>query len=355
MESHHAFHKVQKLHITKTLLESKDGVVSKWGNDCSDVLSQWPVFKSSKLLVGLGSLLDISVMSRTYAMDTIVCDDSFLLMVLFAGMTVENLLELSKQWHASLMDEYLRSDNYLYNGLVGTKYQSVKHFQQRRDAKCAGTKRTLDMCNMMAYCECGSATFDYRDGDRICTSCGDCVKDCGDSNACVSDVERLQIKKSKRAPYDNIFYMVLHLQRIQAKESGFIPPAVIADVQNQIKKYKKDMDKLAVTDVHQYLSDTGHQKYYINEHRILCIVSNQQPNVIPAVKEDVLVDMFKLVSENWDAMRKGRRKSMLTYTFLLHKFCEIQGWDDLKALFKLPKKTESHEEIWKDIVKYLNW
>jgi hypothetical protein len=351
MESHHAFHKVQKLHITKTLLEYKDGVVSKWGIDCSDVLSQWPIFKSSKLLVGLGTLLDISVVSRTFAIDAIACNDNFLLMVLFSGMTVESLLKLDKS--ASLKDEYLRSDNYLYNGLVGAKYQSVKHVQQRRNAKCAGVKRTLDMCNATVSCECGSVTFDYRDGDRICTSCGDCVKDCGDSNACVTDAERLETKKSKRAPYDNVFYMVLHLQRIQAKESGFIPPVVIADVQRQVKKYGKD--KLTVADIHQHLSDTGHQKYYINEHRILCIVSKQPPNVIPAVKEDVLVAMFRLVSENWEAIRQGRRKSMLTYTFLLHRFCEIQGWDDLKELFKLPKKTEVHEDIWKDIVKYLNW
>ena len=357
MESYDAVLIMQKWHVIKDLENSVNASVVEWAMNCRCLMAKWPVWSMPSICTeGIGRFVKMYVTPVAKVIDA-VNDDTFNVMVLFSGLDIDSLVTLSAtDMHPTQTDEYIRSQNSLFTGLVKRHHVSVKRARLQKDAKCAGTKRAISMCSSVPKChQCNNTSFHYRNGDRICVQCGDCVVDHGDDNSCVIDAERLQIKKAKRAPYNNVSYAMLHLQRVQAKESGFIPSSVLNAVNAEIVKHKKDKDTLCVNDIHSYLSNTGNQKFYINEWRILCIVRSCKPNVIPQEREDVLIDMFLQVSDNWNAIRKDRRKSMLTYNYLFHKFCELQRWNDTKELFKIPKKTTVHDEIWKDCVALLGW
>ena len=54
----------------------------------------------------------------------------------------------------------------------------------------------------------------------------------------------------------------------------------------------------------------------------------------------------------------NNRKNFLSYSYVLHKFCELIELDDLLIYFPLLKsreKLQQQDQIWKDICKSLKW
>ena len=52
------------------------------------------------------------------------------------------------------------------------------------------------------------------------------------------------------------------------------------------------------------------------------------------------------------------RKNFLSYSYVLHKFCELLEYDHLLPYFTLLKsreKLQQQDKIWKDICKDLQW
>ena len=68
--------------------------------------------------------------------------------------------------------------------------------------------------------------------------------------------------------------------------------------------------------------------------------------------------MFKDIQIPFRQVCPSNRKNFLSYYYVLHKFVELLGIDELKSSFPLLKSREKlHEQdkIWKQICKILKW
>ena len=68
--------------------------------------------------------------------------------------------------------------------------------------------------------------------------------------------------------------------------------------------------------------------------------------------------MFFAIQEPWEIYKQPNRKNFLSYSFVLHKFCELLELDHLLDCFPLHKQLDilmENDSIWKKICTYLNW
>ena len=68
--------------------------------------------------------------------------------------------------------------------------------------------------------------------------------------------------------------------------------------------------------------------------------------------------MFKDIQIPFETHRPPKRINFLSYSYVLHKFCELQMLDQYLKYFPLLKSREKlriQDKIWKKICKDLRW
>ena len=99
-------------------------------------------------------------------------------------------------------------------------------------------------------------------------------------------------------------------------------------------------------------------KYYEHIPYILNrITGKTNPQLTPDLEEK-LRNMFKEIQVPFLKHSPSNRKNFLSYSYVLHKFVELLGYNQYTNCFLLLKSREKlHQQdmIWKDICKYLKW
>ena len=68
--------------------------------------------------------------------------------------------------------------------------------------------------------------------------------------------------------------------------------------------------------------------------------------------------MFREIQEPFEKCKPHDRKNFLSYSFVLHKFCQLLELDELLSNFPLLKsrsKLMQQDQIWKGICRELDW
>lgn len=127
----------------------------------------------------------------------------------------------------------------------------------------------------------------------------------------------------------------------------------------EIKKERiTNLASLTQDKIRSYLKKLGYNKYYEHIPHIICRLNGKQPPSISPEIEEKLRRMFKEIQEPFAKVCPKTRKNFLSYSYVLHKFAELLGFDELKNLFPLLKSREKlhqQDKIWKGICKELNW
>ena len=74
--------------------------------------------------------------------------------------------------------------------------------------------------------------------------------------------------------------------------------------------------------------------------------------------EEELRRMFKEIQIPFHKFCPKDRKNFLSYSYVLHKFCELLELDELLEYFPLlksPQKLMEQDQVWKKFCKYLKW
>ncbi len=149
------------------------------------------------------------------------------------------------------------------------------------------------------------------------------------------------------------------MSQIQAKESTDIPHDVFDKILLEIKKERiTNMMDVTTEKIRAYLKKLGLNKYYEHAPHILCRLNGKQPPIISQDTEEKLRRMFKEIQEPFMKVCPKNRKNFLSYSYVLHKFVELLGLDELKEQFPLLKSREKlHQQdlIWKDICRLNSW
>jgi hypothetical protein len=208
-----------------------------------------------------------------------------------------------------------------------------------------------DGSNRIIYCnECKiEKILDTTESAYICSWCGD-------AENIILDEER-QIKNY--SPYQRINHFKEWLNQFQSKQSPDIPEQVFKDLMKLLnQKRVSDLSKLKVNDIKYYLKKLGYNKYYEHTLYIINKLNNLPPLKITNDMEKIFIKMFQDIQEPWQLYKPQNRINFLSYSYVLHKFCELLNLNHLLEFFPLYKdqnKIRENDQIWKKICNYLDW
>jgi hypothetical protein len=222
------------------------------------------------------------------------------------------------------------------------------------------SKRIYNPMKMCEKCEIEKTYFGGL-GEYVCEECG--------------EVEMIMTETEKQSynepipdrpgyPYKRINHFSEWLSQFQAKESVDIPDEVYNEILSELLKSKfKDKKKLARpffkrSFMRKILKKLGYQQYYEHTMHIISKLSNVPPPTISRETEDTFREMFKQIQEPFDRHCPKTRVNFLSYSYVLHKFCELLELDEFIKCFPLLKsrdKLRQQDKMWENMCDDLRW
>jgi hypothetical protein len=208
-----------------------------------------------------------------------------------------------------------------------------------------------DGSNRIKYCiECNvEKILDAGESSYVCSVCGD-------SEEIILDEDR-QIKEY--SPYKRINHFKEWINQFQAKETTEIPENIFLEIINEINKNRiKDLTKLDRDKMKQLLKKLGYNNLYEHIPYIINKLSGLDSPTINRHIEMKFIDMFAKIQDQWEIYKPKGRKNFLSYSYVLHKFCQLLELDHLLNSFPLLKSIKNlkeQEQVWEKICKSLKW
>ena len=186
---------------------------------------------------------------------------------------------------------------------------------------------------------------------------------CGMTENIVIDSEkpsyREPLQETSYFCYKRINHFNEWLSQFQAKESTEIPDNVYDQIINEIKKLRiTNMLKLTPDKMREILKKLKLNKYYEHVPHIINKLSGLPPPIMSREIEEKLRSMFKEIQEPFLEVCPKDRKNFLSYSYVLHKMCELLGLDQFLNCFPLLKSREklhNQDIMWKQITYRLKW
>jgi len=199
-------------------------------------------------------------------------------------------------------------------------------------------------------------TLIHSEGIYVC-------KICGEVENIIIDSEKPNYKdptpEKSGYPYKRINHFNEWLSQFQAKESTCIPELVYNSILNELKKIRfTDLSKLNIKKVKSILKKLRLQQYYEHIPHIISKITGNNPPEISRETEEVLRHMFRDIQIPFEKHCPKTRTNFLSYSYVLHKFCQLLELDDFIKCFPLLKSREKlrqQEKIWKNICNELGW
>ena len=208
-----------------------------------------------------------------------------------------------------------------------------------------------DGSNRIKYCtECKiEKILDMTESAYICPCCGD-------SEMIILDEDR-QIKDY--SPYRKVNHFREWLNQFQAKQSPDIPENVFIDIVKELNKRRiTDLSILDKKKMKAILKKLEYNIYYEHVAYIINKLNNLPPPKITRDMEKLFIGMFFKIQDPWEMYKHPDRKNFLSYSYVLHKFCELLELDHLLDCFPLHKDSDKimeNDQLWEKICKHLKW
>jgi predicted RNA-binding Zn-ribbon protein involved in translation (DUF1610 family) len=196
----------------------------------------------------------------------------------------------------------------------------------------------------------------HSEGRYTCTNCGV-------SEEIIIDSDKPNYKDpipdKKAYAYKRMNHFSEWLSQVQGRESTHIPDEVYNNILEELQKNRfTNLTKLDQDQVKDILKKLGLNKYYEHTTHIINKLSGLPPPNIPRDIEEKLKLMFRDIQEPFEKHRPSGRKNFLSYSYVLHKFCQLLELDEYLPFFKLLKSTEKLREqdrIWLGVCNSLKW
>ncbi|VVU94883.1 Poxvirus Late Transcription Factor VLTF3 like [seawater metagenome] len=194
------------------------------------------------------------------------------------------------------------------------------------------------------------------DGMFICTKCGDC-------EMAIVDSDRPNYKDPSKDTSTYAYKRINHfnewLNQFQAKESTEIPKDVYDKVLLEINRLRiTNLAELSADKMRKILKKLRLNKYYEHIPHIINKLNGLPPPKLSRETERKLRHMFREIQEPFTLYRPKGRKNFLSYSYILHKFCELLELDEFLPCFPLLKSHEKllqQDKVWKKICQHVNW
>lgn len=206
--------------------------------------------------------------------------------------------------------------------------------------------------DQLESCDCGGRMIHHAAQAELA-----CDK-CGKIEMYIESYSRQEDNEGGMA-YKRINHLTECLNALQGKEGTTVPDEVIEKVRAEFKKNRiSSTSEIKPSKVKQYLKKLGYSAYYENIHTIANTISGMPTLKLSLELEKKLKDMFNLIQDPFYKHKSPKRKNFLSYNYVLYKFCELLGEDDLLIYFpllKCQKNLHVQDTIWKKICEELSW
>lgn len=159
--------------------------------------------------------------------------------------------------------------------------------------------------------------------------------------------------------YKRINHFNEWLMQFQAKETTDIPDDVYHKIYVELKKERiENMAHITPAKMKEILKRLKLNKYYEHIPHITNRINGQPAPVMDRATEEKLRSMFKQIQSSFAKHCPSERKNFLSYSYVLHKFCQLLSLDDFLVCFPLLKSREKlHQQdlIWEKICRDLRW
>ena len=187
--------------------------------------------------------------------------------------------------------------------------------------------------------------------------------DCGYTQKILMNNDKISYRETPREisyfAYKRINHFNEWLAQFQAKETTEIPNEVYTDVLLELNKNKHiKVSEINNKQIREILKKLKYNKYYEHIPNIINIISGNNAPTLEAQHEELLRNMFKEIQMPFMKHCPQERKNFLSYSYVLHKFCELLELDNLLKYFPLLKsreKLQQQDKIWKNICLELKW
>lgn len=209
-------------------------------------------------------------------------------------------------------------------------------------------------------CSCGaSRTFDTKESALVCESCGISVNHMEMSARNLTYNEEVSQITNSAYSYKRLNHMTEWLSSLQGKENCDIPPEVIDAVKREFKKQRINRrGEITAAKVRQFLKKLNLNKYYEHTNYITNLINGVPPPKLPQSLEDKIKTMFLMIQKPFEKHCPSNRKNFLSYSYTLHKLCQLLGEDAYLPYFGLLKSSQKlfqQDKIWKCICQELSW
>lgn len=168
----------------------------------------------------------------------------------------------------------------------------------------------------------------------------------------------------KEPPKEVCFYAykrINHFKEIiaqfQGKETTQIPPEVIENIKQQIKKERIDLSQITNQKTKEILKKLGYNKYYEHIPFIKDKLGIKPPIMSPEL-EETLFNLFIELQGPYSKFCPDNRVNFLNYYYTAYKLCELLGESHYLSHFPMLKDREKRidqDTIWKQICEELDW
>ena len=186
-------------------------------------------------------------------------------------------------------------------------------------------------------------------------------------NVCFKNVPYLienEKPSYKEPPKEVCFYAykrINHFKEIiaqfQGKETTQIPPEVIENIKQQIKKERIKLAQITNIKTKEILKKLGYNKYYEHIPFIKDKLGIKPPVMSPEL-EDKLFNLFMELQAPYSKFCPDDRVNFLNYYYTAYKLCELLKENQYLEHFPMLKDREKRIEqdnIWKKICEELDW
>ena len=188
-------------------------------------------------------------------------------------------------------------------------------------------------------------------------------ENCGYTEYIIINSEKVSYKDPPRETsyfaYKRINHFNEWLAQFQAKETTDISDEIYANILKELKKdIFLDIENIQYKKIRDILKKLKYNKYYEHIPHIINIINGKKAPLLNRQQEEQLRMMFKEIQLPFMNNCPEERKNFLSYSYVLHKFCQLLELDDLLIYFPLLKsreKLQQQDRIWEKICKDLKW
>lgn len=191
--------------------------------------------------------------------------------------------------------------------------------------------------------QCGCEYFVIRQESRICLFCGESYYyEAEETPGCSTKIREFNWNATKR-----ITHFKNWIARLQGKEKCGITVSELGAIKSHMATYPDSLSEYE--QIKLAMKEAGLQKYYNHVYYVMQQIFGYSLVKFNKLSEARLVAMFMRIQEPF--ARSRNRTNMLSYQFLIRKFCELLGYSVASyiPLLKSRANLQRQDHDWKQI------